>query len=299
MPRRDALPRATPAPRTDYSQAEIERYYRDTTFQYRTFWTGKRSHALHYGYWDETTRDHTAALHRLNAVLADRVAITDTDRVLDLGCGWGGSSIWLLQKRGCEVVGLNLDGAQVAKCWENAETEGVLDRINFQRGDYHRTSFRDGLFDVVWALESVCHSPQKPLVFEEMARLLKDGGRLVMAEYFRSSRPMEEAQEAALHAWLDQWVIQDVATCDEYDEWAREAGFESVEIQDVTANIRPSSDLMRTRGRFMAPVAHVLNWWNPSFYNEMIHANWRSTRLQHDALAAGAWRYGILSARKG
>jgi len=288
--------------RTDYSFEEIQRYYRDTRWQYYALWTGSQSLALHYGFWDETTENSTEALHKMNAVLADSVQITDKDLILDAGCGWGGSTIWLRQNRGCSGVGINIDGEQVAKAWKKAEEQGLTQWLNFLRMDYHETVFADGVFDVVWALESVCHSRDKGRFLKEAHRLLKPGGRLVIAEYFRSGRDLSPEQETPLRAWLDQWVIEDLATANEFGSLAAEAGFESIDIKDITEHITPSANDMAGKGRRLASLAKLFNRARRllpmRWYTDMSHANWKASLLQSEALNSGAWTYGICTAKK-
>src|SRR5262245_39559721 len=95
-----------------FTQANIARYYRETGWQYRHMWTGKDSLALHYGYWDAHVNSHRAALHRMNEELARRAQITVGNVILDAGCGWGGSSIWLAQNYNVRTLGLNIEPEQ-------------------------------------------------------------------------------------------------------------------------------------------------------------------------------------------
>ncbi|MEW5701572.1 MAG: methyltransferase domain-containing protein [Candidatus Zixiibacteriota bacterium] len=234
----------------------------------------------------------------MNAVLAERARISATDSVLDSGCGWGGSTIWLYQNRKCDALGITLEGEQVAKCWEKAEDAKVARYVNFLRADFHDTPFRDGAFDVVWALESFCHSDDKPRVLREAHRLLKRGGRLIVADYFRAARDLNEPADSLLRVWLDQWVVPGLDTIPEYTTYLVQAGFETLDAEDITDRVRFSSLLLYKKGCRLAPFARLLNKLRPWFYTDMSHANWRSSILQHEALEAGAWRYGIILARK-
>src|SRR5258705_1811347 len=75
-------------------------YYDQTWLDYRLFWLNRRTLSVHFGYTDTTTRGHADALLNMNRVLADSAGIQPGARVLDAGCGVGGSSIWLSQARG-------------------------------------------------------------------------------------------------------------------------------------------------------------------------------------------------------
>src|SRR3954454_606250 len=92
--------------------AQIEsvvRYYAATTFGYHAVWTGRRDLALHFGYQEPARPlSHRASLLNMNAALAARAGIGPGDRVLDAGCGYGGSALWLAASIGCAVVGINV-----------------------------------------------------------------------------------------------------------------------------------------------------------------------------------------------
>src|ERR1700687_2012427 len=81
-------------------------YYEGTWFDYRWLWLNSENNAIHFGYHDEQRRSQAESLLNTNRVLAAVAAIHPGDRVLDAGCGVGGSSIWLAEQRGATVVGI-------------------------------------------------------------------------------------------------------------------------------------------------------------------------------------------------
>lgn len=278
--------------------ALIARYYRETRWQYRYLWTGSRSLALHYGYYDERATSHAQSLERMNAVLAARAEITAGDVVLDAGCGWGGSSFWINANIGARTFGISIDGEQVARCWRTAVARGLTDLANFARGDYHHMLFDDASFDVAWAVESICHSPDKQRVLSEIFRVLRPGGRLIVADFFRTARPMTPDGETKLRALVDRWAIPDFATMQELAQFAATAGFRDVRVTDETEHVRGSAVRLRSMGRRLAPFARAFQLLRLPFWREFTHRNWKSSLAQFDALEADAWRYGFLSAVK-
>ena len=73
----------------------VVRYYERCETDYRWLWDLDRSLAMHVGIWDAHTRTLREALARQNEILAEHAAIGAGDRVLDAGCGVGGSAIFL------------------------------------------------------------------------------------------------------------------------------------------------------------------------------------------------------------
>ncbi|MDT0616881.1 methyltransferase domain-containing protein [Salinisphaera sp. P385] len=274
----------------------VAAYYRQTQWQYYGLWSGRGTLALHYGYWEEGVRTHAQSLARLNAVLADRAGIGTGDRVLDAGCGWGGSSIWLARERGARCTGVTLERHQARIGRTMAAKRGVAGQVDFALADFTGLPFADASFDVVWAVESVCHATDKSVFLAEAARVLRPGGRLILSDFFRAEAAMDDRREALLHAWVSQWVVPDLAELEGFGESAREAGFGDVVADDVTDRIRPAARRLYRTGLLTAPLAGLFRLLR--LHNDYHHANWLSSLRQYRALQAGAWRYGIVSARK-
>ena len=83
-------------------------YYEDTELDYRLWWMTSNALAMHFGFYDEQTSSHAEALINMNRELATRAELQSSDRVLDAGCGVGGSAIWLARELGVRVVGITL-----------------------------------------------------------------------------------------------------------------------------------------------------------------------------------------------
>jgi tocopherol O-methyltransferase len=279
-----------------FSPQHVAQYYRETRWQYRGLWTGKKSLALHYGYWADGISNHVDALHKMNEILADKVSIRPGELVLDAGCGWGGSAIWLAQHRGARAHGINIEAEQVAKAQEKARLFGVEDSVTFSVQDYTRTNFADAAFDVVWAIESVCYSRDKRDFLREAHRILKPGGRLVVADFFRARRTLDPRDERRIRTWLAQWIVDDLDTPSEFGSSLSAEGFSPLSTEDATERILPSSKRLFTIGLCTSPLALLFRLL--PFYTPLQHANWKSSILQYTTVRRGLWRYGIFAARK-
>src|SRR4026208_444091 len=126
----------------DYHKKIIE-YYDTTEDAYKDSWDLGNSLAIHYGYHDEKTNSFPASLLRMNEVMMETAGVKSTDRVLDAGCGIGGSSFFLVEKTGCSVTGISLSENQVKKAIEIAEKKGMQEKLRFEVMNYCRTSFPD------------------------------------------------------------------------------------------------------------------------------------------------------------
>ncbi len=83
----------------------------------------------------------------MNRALADRIGMRPGQRVLDAGCGVGGSALWLAREGGVEVVGVTLVASQVERARRFAAEVGMAERVTFALDDYASRSFPAGAFD--------------------------------------------------------------------------------------------------------------------------------------------------------
>jgi cyclopropane fatty-acyl-phospholipid synthase-like methyltransferase len=216
--------------------------------------------------------------------------------VLDAGCGVGGSSVWLAQARGANVVGITPVASQVARARSFAAARTLGDQVAFEQADYTSAPFPDASFDVVWALESLCHALDKAAFYREAARLLRPGGRLVIAEYIRAARPLSAQGERMLHQWLDGWAIPDLDTRAEHVAHAAAAGLADMRIDDITAHTRPSLRRLYQLTRWSYPLA--VTGRAVGIRSAIQHGNVIGSLRQYQALDRELWFYGILSATK-
>lgn len=274
----------------------IVSYYDETWLDYRILWLNKDNLAVHFGYTDESTRGHTDALKNMNRVLADRARIQPGERVLDAGCGVGGSSLWLAAERGAEVVGITLAARQAAMARGHALRRGLTDRVHFEVADFTATPFPEATFDIVWAVESLCHATSKAAFYREAARLLRPGGRVVVADFVRTARPLDSTGERLLHEWLDGWAVPDIDTSGEHLEHLAAAGFGEPRLDDVTTHTRPSLCRLYRMAYWTYPLA-VLGRVT-GVRSDVQHGNVIASIRQYQALRRDAWFYSILSATK-
>ena len=178
-----------------------------------------------------------------------------------------------------------------------AHAQGVSDQVSFERRDFAATTFPDESFDVVWAQESICHVDDKEPFLLEAVRLLKPGGRIVVADRFRSARTFGAEEEQLLRYWLSGWAVPDLPTAGEFMEAARRAGLSDVRIEDATAEVWPSLARMRLRALVGYPSAKALR--SIGLCTEAQLAGVRAGLEQFEALGRGLWVYALFTATKG
>ncbi|BCK56846.1 geranyl diphosphate 2-C-methyltransferase [Nocardia wallacei] len=133
---------------------------------------------------DDTRQDRIVReLHRLETAQADLLLdhlgdVRPGDRLLDAGCGRGGTSIMANQRFGCRVDGVTISEYQVGFANDQARTRGVADMVQFHFKNMLDTGFDSGSMRGIWTNETTMYVDLHDL-FGEFARLLEPGGRYV------------------------------------------------------------------------------------------------------------------------
>lgn len=177
-----------------------------------------------------------------NRVLARVVKISDSDRVLDAGCGQGSSVLWLLCNSFCAV-----DAVTVSRGEYLSVLRLIKDKVSskerhvsvFQENMLH-THFSPGTFTVVWAVESVCHVDQKAAFLKEAKRVLAAGGRLVILDFFMTDG-MKTAKEMRNFGYFcEGFLFPSLTTRQGFVDLLQEAGFRNVRYEALEHTIRSS-----------------------------------------------------------
>ena len=166
-----------------------------------------RGEHIHHGYYLSPSDTKEVAQIQLIELLLEQSALPSGTNVLDVGCGIGGTSRYLAKNKGCKVVGLTISGRQVeiAKkltAEEAGSAQQVVEGDEFTKfgdggvryaeldaekmGDFFGSPTNNKTFDCVWISEAMSHLPDKNLFFRNAASLLNPGGKLVVADWFKS-----------------------------------------------------------------------------------------------------------------
>lgn len=200
------------------------------------FYWGEHIHLGHYG----SPPQHKDFLVAKSDFVHEMVRWGGLDKlppgttVLDVGCGIGGSSRILARDYGFAVTGITISPQQVFRAQQLTPKEL---NVQFQVDDAMAMSFPDASFDVVWSIEAGPHMPDKAIFAQELIRVLKPGGILVVADWNQRDarqKPLNFWERVVMRQLLDQWSHPEFASIEEFAELLVETGF--VEGEVITAD---------------------------------------------------------------
>jgi cyclopropane-fatty-acyl-phospholipid synthase len=132
--------------------------------------------------------------------IAAKLLIEAGQRVLDIGCGWGGLGLYLARNSGAQVTGITLSKEQLAIAQTRAEEAGLAERIAFRRQDSRDL---DARFDRIVSVGMFEHVGRHyyDAYFSGIARLLEDNGIALVHTIGRTSEP------APTNPWIDKYIF--------------------------------------------------------------------------------------------
>jgi tocopherol O-methyltransferase len=265
----------------------VREHYDRMSVYYRALW----GEHIHHGYWDDGESLAVAQV-KLVERLATRAHIPWGARVLDVGCGLGGSALWLARHLGCRVLGITISPVQVAMAIERAQAEGVAERVCFEVIDADRLTLPPESFDAVWVIECSEHLAEKRHFLATCAHLLRPGGVLALCAWLVAEDLRSAAQARPIAEVASGMLCPSLASRRDYVSWMQASGFAHIEAEDLTRHVEPTWVYGTALVRY--PAVRALLWVSDVHLQRFV-ATFDAMRR---AYAEGAMAYGLFTARK-
>jgi arsenite methyltransferase len=164
------------------------------------------------------------SFHPGGATLTERLGeilgLTQESRVLDVASGVGTSALFLAERFGCEVLGIDYSQKNVEQAREQTGSRGLGARVRFGRADAEKLPVPDSSFDAVICECAFCTFPDKAAAARDFIRVLRPGGRAGISDLTRGSVLPKELE--GLLAWIA--CIADAQPVEGYAACFRDAG---------------------------------------------------------------------------
>jgi tocopherol O-methyltransferase len=211
-------------------KSKIQRHYDVGASLYRSCW----GIHVHHGYWRRGAESKEAAQEQLIEILADRAAIEPGSRILDVGCGFGGSCKYLAERFEARTVGISISPEQMRVAREI--TCGCVPRPLLTLMDAENLGFR-AEFDVIWAIESISHLERKTDFFRSAFDLLAPNGRIAIVDWFKNEGLSRDEEDRYVQPIVNGMLLPRLETVRQYREEIENLGCRILTIEDISAQV--------------------------------------------------------------
>ncbi|WEO96998.1 class I SAM-dependent methyltransferase [Streptomyces sp. FXJ1.172] len=183
-------------------------------------------------YWDQDATLESAQRDKLELICA-KLGLTEGQRLLDVGCGWGSMALQAAREHGVSVVGVTLSQEQAVYARKRVADEGLADRVEIRVQDYRDVV--DGPFDAISSIGMAEHvGAERYLEYaRQLYGLLKPGGRLLNHQIAR--RPQHDETTYQVDEFIDAYVFPDgeLAPLGTTVTQLERAGFEVRDVESI------------------------------------------------------------------
>ncbi len=226
-------------------QEKIKNFYDASSGLWEQVW-GEHMHHGYYGADGQQRKERKQAQIDLIEECLSWAKVESASQILDVGCGIGGSSLYLAEKYGASVAGITLSPVQANRAAQRAEAAGLSSRVSFQVADALAMPFADASFDLVWSMESGEHMPDKQQFLRECHRVLKPGGKFLMITWCHRPTPpaLTPDEQQHLEKIYRVYCLPYVISLPEYAQIAQNIGFEAIQTADWSEAVAPFWNLV-------------------------------------------------------
>jgi ubiquinone/menaquinone biosynthesis C-methylase UbiE len=245
----------------------VAHYYDQNTSRFLRLGGSGDLAAIHRQIWAPGVHNHSQAFLYLNQVVADAVApvlsqVSGDSRLLDLGCGVGGTATWLAQTLGAKVTGVTNSAAQADLARQRAAHLDLAGQCQFHQADFHHLPAM-GKFQAAYAIESFVHARDPKRFFEQAASTIMPGGRLVICDDFLAEAVLQTSDQA-LH-WVQRftegWEINSLTTFQDIKMIAEKAGFRLVGAHNLSPYLRSFHPLVLSLMKEVTRIPFSWAYW--------------------------------------
>ncbi|MDP8964238.1 MAG: methyltransferase domain-containing protein [Cyanobacteriota bacterium] len=281
---------------TSTLKRQIKEFYDASSGLWEQIW-GEHMHHGYYGSTGKEKKNRRQAQIDLIEEFLNWGGVGQAEQILDVGCGIGGSSLYLAQKFNARAVGITLSPVQASRATQRAQEAGLAAEVQFQVADALDMPFADDTFDFVWSMESGEHMPDKEKFLAECYRVLKPGGTFLMATWCH--RPITPAtgeltadEKQHLAEIYRVYCLPYVISIPEYEAIAHNLPFQNIRTADWSDAVEPFWDIV------------IDSAFEPKAIFGLLQSGWSTIQgalslgLMSRGYQRGLIRYGLLRATK-
>jgi tocopherol O-methyltransferase len=243
---------------------------------------------LHHGYWIHGHEPKEKAQLQLIEHLARVANLPSECQLLDVGCGFGASSIYLAKQYNAQATGITISPVQVKMANEAARRAKA--RAKFLCMDAEAMKFKKP-FDVVWSVESISHYPNNEKFFVGAAKLLKPNGRMAITDWFKKDSLTPREHKKFLQP-IEKGMLVELHTMEKYETLMRRNGLKVVEKEILNKNCAKTWDIC-------VDIIKDRAFWALAAKQGIDFVHYlRAFKAMRDGYRSGNFIYGLMVAEK-
>ena len=269
-------------PRSNDKRKIIEHYDLVSPY-YRSLW----GEHLHHGYWIRGDESKEQAQLQLIEHLAQLAKIKPGSDILDIGCGFGASSLYLATTYNATVTGINTSHVQVEMAIKAAVSEKLDAR--FLVMDAEAMDFQKQ-FDLLWSVESISHYEHHEKFFASAARLMKPGGIFAITDWFKREN-LTPVETMRFIDPIEKGMMVKLQIMDDYERCVTSNGLQILHREILNQNCSKTWDLC------LDIISNKAFWELAAKHGADFIAFLKAFRAMRAGFASGNFVYGLFVAR--
>lgn len=268
-------------PRSNDKHKIIEHYDLVSPY-YRSLW----GEHLHHGYWIRGDESKEQAQLQLIEHLAQLAKIKLRSDILDIGCGFGASSLYLAKTYNAAVTGINTSSVQVQMAIKAAASEKLDARflvMDAEAMDFHKQ------FDLLWSVESISHYEHREKFFASAARLLKPGGLFAITDWFKKEN-LTPVETREFIDPIEEGMMVKLQIMDDYEHFLTSNGLRIMHREILNKNCAKTWDLC------LDIISNNAFWELAAKHGTEFIAFLKAFRAMRAGFASGNFVYGLFVA---
>ncbi|MBY0407790.1 MAG: cyclopropane-fatty-acyl-phospholipid synthase family protein [Rickettsiales bacterium] len=239
------------------ARANVQNHYDISNDLYKLFLDKDMQYSCAYFSHPEESLEQ-AQINKKNHIIA-KLDLHPGQRVLDIGCGWGGLGIEMARQKGVHVTGVTLSEKQHQLATQRVKDAGLEGQVDFKLLDYRKL---EGKFDRIVSVGMFEHVgvPHYPEYFAKVNELLADDGRMLLHSIGYKKPSL------ATQPWLEKYIFCGgyLPALSETIPFIEEAGFWVTDVEVL--RLHYSYTLREWKKRFREHEAQVKQMYDDTFF---------------------------------
>lgn len=263
-------------------KSRIIEHYDVVSPYYRALWGDH----LHHGYWIHGNESKEQAQLQLVEHLAELVNVKPNSDILDIGCGFGASSLYLARRYCAAVTGITISPVQVEMATQAAAKEHL--DATFLLMDAEAMTFQKQ-FDVLWSIESISHYQDREKFFAAAAKLLKPGGCFAITDWFKKDK-LSPRETRKFIVPIEEGMFVELQVMDNYERYFTSNGLHVTHREVLNPNCSKTWDLC-------LDIIQDRSFWKlAAKYGTHFVAYLKAFQAMRSGFASGNFVYGLFVA---